>query len=181
MVVVGVAVIPVIAVLAVSLDPTATAPLPNPMGVKAMRGVANAIIQGPLVVFFPAAALLAIASLVLRFRRGGERERQQLKWLMVAVSLLLVAFVVQSIFPALQQSPLLPLAAMALPISIGIAILRYRLYDIDLIINKALVYGGLAAVITAVYVLLVVGIGAMIGSNQRFLLSLVATAVIALA
>jgi signal transduction histidine kinase len=181
MVVVGLAVIPVIAVLAVSLDPTATAPLPNPMGVKAMRGVANAIIQGPLIVFFPAAALLAIASLVLRFRRGGERERQQLKWLMVAVSLLLVAFVVQSIFPALQQSPLLPLAAMALPLSIGIAILRYRLYDIDLIINKALVYGGLAAVITAVYVLIVVIAGALIGSSQRFVLSLLATAVIALA
>jgi len=181
MIVVGLAVIPVIAVLAVSLDPTATAPLPNPMGVKAMHGIANAIIQSPLIFLFPAAALLAIASLVLRFRRGGERERQQLKWLMVAVSLLLVGFVVQSIFPALQRSAILPLAAMALPISIGIAVLRYRLYDIDLIINRALVYGGLAAVITAVYVLLVVGIGAMVGSNQRFLLSLVATAVIALA
>jgi signal transduction histidine kinase len=87
----------------------------------------------------------------------------------------------QLFFPPLQNGPLLPLAAATLPISIGIAILRYRLYDIDLIINKALAYGGLAAVITAVYVLLVVGIGAMIGSNQRFLLSLVATAVIALA
>jgi len=181
MLVVGLAAIPVIAVLAASLDPMATAPLPNPMGVKALHGVANAIIQGPLVVLFPAAALMAIASLVLRFRRGGERERQQLKWLMVAVSLLLVAFVVQSIFPALQQSPLLPLAAMALPISIGIAVLRYRLYDIDLIINKALVYGGLAAVITAVYVLIVVIAGALIGSSQRFVLSLLATAVIALA
>jgi len=95
--------------------------------------------------------------------------------------LLLVSFVVQGFFPSLQTGPLLPLVAATLPISIGVAVLRYRLYDIDLIINKALVYGGLAAVITAVYVLLVVGIGAMIGSNQRFLLSLVATAVIALA
>jgi len=181
MIVVGLTAIPVIGVLAASLDPTATAPLPNPAGVKALHGLANAIIQGPLIVLFPAAALMAIASLVMRFRRGGERERQQLKWLMVAVSLLLVAFVVQSIFPALQQGPLLPLAAMALPISIGIAVLRYRLYDIDLIINKALVYGGLAAVITALYVLIVVIAGALIGGSQRFLLSLLATAVIALA
>jgi signal transduction histidine kinase len=182
MMVVGLAVIPVIAVLAVSLDPTATAPLPNPAGVKALHGLANALIQSPLVLLFPAAALLAIASLVLRFRRGAERERQQLKWLMVAVSLLLVAYAVQqSIFPALRNGPLLPLAAMALPIAIGIAVLRYRLYDIDLIINKAVVYGGLAAVITAVYVLIVVIAGALIGSSQRFVLSLLATAVIALA
>jgi signal transduction histidine kinase len=181
MMVVGLAVIPVIAVLAASLDPTATAPLPNPVGVKALHGLANALIQSPLVLLFPAAALLAIASLVLRFRRGAERERQQLKWLMVAVSLVLVAYAVQSIFPALHQGPLLPLAAMALPIAIGIAVLRYRLYDIDLIINKAVVYGGLAAVITAVYVLIVVIAGALIGSSQRFVLSLLATAVIALA
>jgi signal transduction histidine kinase len=179
--VLGLAGLPVLLVLAASLDPAATAPLPNPIGIKAMTGFLNGALQVPFSIIFATASLLSIASLVVRFRRGEERERQQIKWLLVAVSLFLGLFVLQGFFPRLQNGPLLPLAAAALPISIGIAVLRYRLYDIDLIINKTLVYGGLAAVISAVYVLLVVGLGAMIGSNQRFLLSLVATALIALA
>ena len=172
-------------VLVVSLDPQATAPLPNPVGISAFKGAGNAVFGGwigiPFQIAFYLAGLLALASLVIRFRRGGEREKQQLKWLMAALSVLLFSFLVQSIVPGLQQSPLLPLAAATLPIAIGIAVLRYRLYDIDLIINKALVYGGLAAVITAVYVLVVVVAGALIGGSQRLLLSLLATAVIALA
>ena len=57
--------------------------------------------------------------------------------------------------------------------------MRYRLYDIDLIINKAIVYGGLAAVITATYVLVVVGVGAFVGSSRQLLLSIIATLLIA--
>lgn len=179
-IVLGLVVLPVLLVVVASLDPAATAPLPNPAGVKGVAGFLS-VLEVPFTLSFVAASLLAIVSLIVRFRRGDERERQQVKWLLVAVSVLFVSLLLQLFFPPLQNGPLLPLAAATLPISIGIAILRYRLYDIDLIINKALAYGGLAAVITAVYVLLVVGIGAMIGSNQRFLLSLVATAVIALA
>jgi signal transduction histidine kinase len=179
-IVLGLVALPVLLVVVASLDPAATAPLPNPAGVKGVAGFLS-VLEVPFTLSFVAASLLAIVSLIVRFRRGDERDRQQIKWLLVAVSVLFVSLLLQLFFPPLQNGPLLPLAAATLPISIGIAILRYRLYDIDLIINKALVYGGLAAVITAVYVLLVVGIGAMIGSNQRFLLSLVATAVIALA
>jgi signal transduction histidine kinase len=179
-IVLGLVVLPVLLVVVASLDPAATAPLPNPAGVKGVAGFLS-VLEVPFTLSFVAASLLAIMSLIVRFRRGDERERQQIKWLLVAVSVLFVSLLLQLFFPPLQNGPLLPLAAATLPVSIGIAILRYRLYDIDLIINKTLAYGGLAAVITAVYVLLVVGIGAMIGSNQRFLLSLVATAVIALA
>ncbi len=172
-------------VVVVALDPEATAPLPNPVGVEALRGAGNAVFGGwigiPFQMIFFAAALTSLASLIVRYRRGVERERQQLKWLMAALVILLVAFIVQSVLPYLQQTPLLPLAAATLPIAIGMAVLRYRLYDLDLIINRALVYGGLAAVITAVYVLVVVGAGALIGGGQRFLLSLVTTAIIALA
>jgi signal transduction histidine kinase len=179
-IVLGLVVLPVLLVVVASLDPAATAPLPNPAGVKGVAGFLS-VLEVPFTLSFVAASLLAIVSLIVRFRRGDERERQQIKWLLVAVSVLFVSLLLQLFFPPLQNGPLLPLAAATLPVSIGIAILRYRLYDIDLIINKTLAYGGLAAVITAVYVLLVVGMGAMIGSNQRFLLSLVATAVIALA
>jgi signal transduction histidine kinase len=179
-IVIGLVALPVLLVVVASLDPAATAPLPNPAGVKGVAGFLS-VLEVPFTLSFVAASLLAIVSLIVRFRRGDERERQQIKWLLVAVSVLFVSLLLQLFFPPLQNGPLLPLAAATLPISIGIAILRYRLYDIDLIINKTLVYGGLAAVISAVYVLLVVGLGAMIGSNQRFLLSLVATALIALA
>jgi len=180
-IVIGLAAIPVILVIAGSLDPSATAPLRNPVGVQAMAGMNNALNGAPFAVLLLGTYGLGVSSLLVRYRRGGEQEREQLKWLLVGVVLLLAALLMSFFVPALQNAPLIPFAAATLPVAIGIGVLRYRLYDIDLIINKALVYGGLAAVITGVYVLLVVGIGAMIGSNQRFLLSLVATALIALA
>jgi signal transduction histidine kinase len=180
-IVIWLASIPVILVLLASLDPSANAPLHNPVGVPAMAGINNALNGAPFAVLLLGTYGLGVSSLVVRYRRGGEQERQQLKWLLVGAVLLLVALLMSFFVPAFQNAPLIPFAAATLPVAIGIGVLRYRLYDIDLIINRALVYGGLAAVITGVYVLLVVGIGAMIGSNQRFLLSLVATAVIALA
>jgi signal transduction histidine kinase len=171
----------VLIALITSLDPSvASSGLPNPLSVKALAGTAKAV-QLPLPVLFLATALAAVFSLVVRYRHGNHRDRQQLKWLMAAAALLVVSFVVSFTLPMLQSDFLLPLAAAALPIAIGIAILRYRLYDIDVIINKALVYGGLAAVITAVYILVVINIGALIGGSQRLWLSLLATAVIALA
>jgi signal transduction histidine kinase len=179
--VIGLAAVPVLLVFVASLDPSATAPLRNPVGVRALAGVNNTLNSPAFTIFILATYALGISSLVVRYRRGGEQQRQQLKWLLVAVVLLLVALVFQISFPALQNSPLIALAAAFLPIAIGIAVLRYRLYDIDLIINKALVYGGLAAVITAVYVLVVVNIGALVGGSRRLWLSLLTTAVIALA
>ena len=164
-----------------SLDPASTAPLPNPVGIKALNGNLGQIAYGwPFLVTFFAACILALASLVLRYRRGAEQERQQVKWLLAAVVLLLVALIVQILVPALQNSPLMPLAASAVPVAIGIAVLRYRLYDIDLILNKALVYGGLAAVITAAYLLIVIGVGAFVGSRNQLALSVLTTLVIAL-
>src|SRR5207302_360222 len=82
-------------------------------------------------------------SLLVRYRRGDGQDRQRLKWLMAATALLLLTFALNlTIWP---NDLLIPVVAAAVPIAIGIAILRYRLYDIDLIINKALVYGGLPA------------------------------------
>jgi len=180
-IVIGLATVPVVLAMLVSFDPSVTAPLPNPAGIPALAGFANALNGAPFTVLIVAIYLLALASLIVRYRRRAWQERQQLKWLLVALSVLIASVVLQISVPALQNSPLLPLAAGTLPIAIGIAVLRYRLYDIDLIINKALVYGGIAAVITVVYVLVVVNIGARVGGSQRLWLSLVTTAVIALA
>jgi len=164
-----------------ALDP-ASAPtgVANPMAVRALAGVSNFLFL-PFLVLILGTSLAAILSLVLRYRRGNTQDRQQLKWLMAAAALLLVSFGLQVGVPAFQNDYLIPLVAPALPIAVGIAILRYRLYDIDFIINKTLVYGGLAAVITGVYILIVINIGALIGGSQRLWLSLLSTAVIALA
>src|ERR1700682_358837 len=158
-IVIGLATIPVILVVVASLDPMATAPLHNPVGVRGLTGMVNVLNAPPFSIFMLGTYALAVSSLVVRYRRGREQERQQLKWLVVGIVVLLAAVVSQFLIPALQNTPEIALAAALLPIAIGIGVLRYRLYDIDLIINKALVYGGLAAIITAVYALVVINIG----------------------
>src|SRR2546421_6366972 len=169
----------VIITMITALDP-ASAPtgVANPMGIGALAGVSNFLFI-PFTVILLGTSLAAVLSLVVRYRRGNSQDRQRLKWLMAATGLLLVSFALN--LTALNNDLLVPLVAAAVPLAIGIAILRYRLYDIDLIINKALVYGGLAAVITGVYILIVINIGALIGGSQRLWLSLLSTAVIALA
>jgi hypothetical protein len=125
--------------------------------------------------------LLQAASLVLRFRNSRGEERQQLKWIAFAGLAAAVGFIVLASGlgpePVLAFIVLFPLIAVAA----GIAILKYRLYDIDVVINKTLVYGSLAVFITAVYVAIVVGIGTLVGQggHQNLGLSIAATAVVA--
>jgi signal transduction histidine kinase len=123
----------------------------------------------------------AIAQLVVRLRRSRGEEREQLKWFAYA------GIMAPLITLALSSGPLGNLAWTLGPLSlvaaVGIAVLKYRLYDIDVVINKTVVFGGLAAFITAVYVAIVVGIGAVIGqgSKPNLGLSILATAVVAVA
>src|SRR6266542_3482479 len=125
----------------------------------------------------------AAVAIVIRFRRSSGEERQQVKWIAyagaVAVICLLLAAGLTS-EPVIAFVTLVPL----LPIAAAVAIFKYRLYDIDVVINKTVVYGLLAAFITAVYVAIVVGVGALIGqgtSKPNLGLSIVATAVVAVA
>jgi hypothetical protein len=111
-------------------------------------------------VLLPASALAPI----LRFRRAGAEERQQLKWLALAGSLVAAAFIAFVAVAETKSSPqwseLLILAGlMAIPIAITIAILRHRLYDIDLIINRTIVYGALSILVVGTYLALVGGLG----------------------
>jgi signal transduction histidine kinase len=129
------------------------------------------------------ASVAAVSSLVVRFRRSSGDERQQLKWMAFAASFALIAILVQ-FFPAVLPEAfglLMAVGLLAVPVASGVAILKYRLYDIDLVINKTLVYGALAVFVTLVYIGIVVGIGALIGSRGNLFLSILATAVIALA
>jgi hypothetical protein len=116
----------------------------------------------------PLCMLASVISLVMRYRRSRGEERQQIKWIAFAASfvglLYLIAMVCAFIFPSgawfQAGSPLwldlLGYAALSsftlVPIAIGFAVLRYRLYEIDIIINRTLVYGALTVTLVAVYV-----------------------------
>ena len=131
------------------------------------------------------ALVAALVAAVNRLRRSSGVERQQMKWFALSSGFAVVALPLSAALWAV--TPLVhPLPAIALtlwPIAIGVAILRYRLFDIDLLITRTVVYGLLTALFTAVYLVIVVGVGTLIGSrgNQNLFLPIVATAVIAVA
>ncbi|MEW6086084.1 MAG: GAF domain-containing sensor histidine kinase [Chloroflexota bacterium] len=140
-------------------------------------------------------------SQVYRYRRvSNEIERQQTRWIVFAVALIVIAMSLFSIIgifvpgydllgqeqPNPQafaymfwQMPLSPVMS-ALPIAIAFSIMRHRLWNIDLLINRALVYGTLTACVVAFYVLVVGGLGKLFQSSGNFFFSLLATGVIAL-
>jgi signal transduction histidine kinase len=121
------------------------------------------------------------ACVVVRLRRARGDEARQLKWFVFAVCL---AAVVMTLSLVVFRSPAGGVLAWSIvPFVAGAAILKYRLYDIDLVINKTLVVGVMAVVITAGYVAVVVGVGNLFGvsASPDLGLSLVATAIIAVA
>jgi hypothetical protein len=121
-------------------------------------------------------------AMIYRYRCGATLpERQQIKWLAFFIVLDLIlnwigpvvlsllfpqAFVPHSLLDVLYQL-VWPLTVLGIPISIGIAILRYRLWDIDSIINKALVYGLLSGILGALYAGLIIGLESLAGSITR--------------
>jgi signal transduction histidine kinase len=127
-------------------------------------------------------AVASVTSLVLRFRRSGGDERQQLKWMAFAGVFAFVIIAVQFLPARLPTvlGVLMGVALLGVPVASGVAILKYRLYDIDVVINKTVVYGVLAAFVSLVYVGIVVGIGSLVGSRGNIFLTILATAVIAL-
>jgi signal transduction histidine kinase len=131
------------------------------------------------IIALPVAFLLSFVALARRFARSRGDERLQLKWFVTAAGLVAVTFIATIFTNKVGVQVLFDLALLFLFVAIGIAILHYRLYEIDILINRAVVYGGLAAFITAVYVLLVAVVGAFIGATEG--LALVATAVVAVA
>lgn len=119
-----------------------------------------------------AAAVVAFTSLVVRFRRATGAERAQIKWLVLAVVAILVgvplAAVSISVFNAseLVGDAVFGLFIALLPASVGVAILKYRLYDIDRLINRTIVYGLLTAVLAACYASGVLVSGQLLGGTS---------------
>lgn len=124
---------------------------------------------------------LALVSLVVRYRRAGTLERSQIKWLAWAMGVSLSLLVASNLSPALLQ-PLGLAATLSIslvPLAIAVSILKYRLYDIDRIVNRTLVYGTLTATLIAVYVGGVIGLQsifrAFTGQEQQPQLVIVGT------
>lgn len=107
-------------------------------------------------------ALGCVAALGWRFKRSRGVERQQMKWVVYAVAMMVAVNLVLPIIGAELSERvtdlLFGMTALLFPLACGVAILRYRLYDIDLLVNKTLVYGGLTAVLALSYLLIVVAL-----------------------
>jgi hypothetical protein len=126
----------------------------NPLGIEVATDVLN-----PVETIMYALALVATISLLVRLRRSKGVERQQVKWftyavVVLATSAILAYVVLESIgirWLEVISLVLVMVGVVGLPVAVGIAILRYRLYNIDLLINRTLVYGSLTVVLALVY------------------------------
>jgi hypothetical protein len=131
----------------------------NPVGIHGIedpeKSTLGTVLLGSFVLFL----VLALASVVVRYIRSGGVQRQQIKWLLLATALSALMVFFEEI-TGIELNTEIPFAiSIALfPAAIAVAIFRYRLYDIDVIINRALVYGALTAMLALVYVGGVVGL-----------------------
>ena len=148
--------------------------------------ISTSQLGGPVAAFAPAVGVVAAlavgaAAVVVRFARSVGEERLQLKWFAAAAVLLIVSFAATLPFSSGPVTVSVSLAVLCLFAAIAVAVLKYRLYDIDLVISKAVLYGSLAVFITAVYAALVVGVGTLAGNTRSPLLAALAAAVVAVA
>jgi hypothetical protein len=142
----------------------------NPFGLEGQPWIADA--TNAILVPFLLCILASIVSLILRYRRSGGEVRQQIKWIAFAASFLGLMFVsamassviffffAPETWESTADTPpfwlellfyVMVLSLAGVPVAVGIAILRYRLYDIDLLINRTLVYGALTATLALIY------------------------------
>jgi hypothetical protein len=127
----------------------------NPVGIEGALGGVVEVLGTAGAVALNVGVVLSGISLVLRLRRARGVERQQLKWFVYAAVMMGGGFVASFAFSSGLANAIAwtsgILGFMVLPIATGIALLRYRLYDIDVIINRTLVYGALTAALALVY------------------------------
>jgi hypothetical protein len=124
----------------------------NPLGLE--LEIMN-LLGGVLYLTLPLLLVVSGAAVIVRFRGSRSDERQQLKWFAYAVGVMVVLF---AFWLSSEMAGLVPVSTLAftvplagLPIAVGVAILKYRLYDIDVVINRTLVYGTLTATLAATY------------------------------
>ena len=152
----------------------------------------NPGLHSALFVLWPAATVVAGAALITRFVRSSGEERLQLKWFATAAGLVVITIIplaeapqmaspIDSVSVVHSLKVLFCLALVCLWAAITVAILKYKLYGIDIVISKALQYGTLAVFISAVYAGLVVGIGTLAGDRRSPQLSVIAAVIVTVA
>jgi signal transduction histidine kinase len=165
--------------------------LRTPYAIPALRPVIGVAFVALATI--PLGIIGAAISLVFRYRRAGGTERLQIRWLASAAVIVAVLYAIAmalslassvgwasggGVVSFLQNVAVI--SFVLIPISIGFAVLRYRLYEIDVVIRMAVIVGAIALVFTAVYVAVVGGIGALVEAHSTTALSFVAAAVVAI-
>ena len=144
----------------------------NPLGIPGIQDPEESWIGSVLFGCYIVFLVAALASLVVRYLRSGETRRQQIKWLMFATVMAVVITVTEDLVAFLPDSGVPFAVAIALfPVAIAFAVFRYRLYDIDVVINRTLVYGSLTVTLVLAYlggvVALQYAFRAITGSNSQ--------------
>ena len=149
-------------------------PVANPLAVDALAGPLL-VVRGVAFAVAGLGILIGVWSLVVRFRRAHGVERQQLRWLAVAavpVALAVAALATQALTGAeVNLGWLAGLCMAVLPLAIGAAILRYRLYDLDRIISRTLAYGLLTVLLGGGYAGAVLGLGQLLGRDSSLVVA----------
>jgi signal transduction histidine kinase len=166
----------------------------NPFGLEGAPWVED--VGYVVLPLLPLCMLASAVSLVLRYRRSGGEVRQQIKWIAFAASIMGLVYLIalasalvfapesqgtastQPFWLELLQNVML-LSFAGVPVAVGFAVLRYRLYDIDFIINRTLVYGALTVSVAGLYVLVVGYLGALLRTGGNLLVSLLAAGLVA--
>lgn len=161
----------------------------NPMGIGSLGGVLGAVLTVSAVGLL-ALLFASIGALYLRLRQARGEEEQQLRWLafmgLAAAAWfpllpLALALGEDSIFGPLFWYGISIILGLGIPVASGTAILRYRLYDLDIVVKKTVVFGALLAFGGLVYLAVVVGIGALVGGRGDSALTLAGAAIVAFA
>jgi signal transduction histidine kinase len=167
---------------------------PNPWGVRSLGPVLSHLFIGTLnglgVLLLVPLLAASLVSLIIRYRAGGRESRQQIKWFALAMVAALVCLLAALLATAANHGAsswvtsasyavMGVLVLFGFPAAITVAILKHGLYQIDVLINRALVYGLLSAAVTATYAGIVVGIGTLVGDRGSPVLTVAAAVVIA--
>ena len=149
----------------------------NPLYIEAVGRLPS--FDFAIAILLPGIFAASVVSLIQRFRRSTGVQRQQIKWVVFAFGLSLVGLVSTSFSTSdsVLTSLIGGLTFLLLPLSIGIAVLRFHLYDLDVVVRKTVVYAAFAVFATLVYLAVVVGLGATLGRGNSFLTMLAAVVV----
>jgi hypothetical protein len=154
---------------------------PNPIAIPPLAGLLK-LAYGTAGFVLAGLILAALVSLIVRFRRATGVERQQLKWFAYGTALLLllpVTALVGAELPGLAGNLISAAIFSALPVAIGIAVLRYRLYDIDRLVNRTVVYGLLTVLLAGLYAGLVFALSQLLNpADQQSALAVAASTLV---